>query len=306
MMPMPNQDHLIKAVLLDLDETILHDEAATEAAFAATAALAAERAGVNPDQLIRAVLRESAQLWAEGPYPEWCHGIGTSEVEGLRSRFTGDHPYWQEMAAWGPGFRFASWQRALAACGIDDDDLARELDARFELERANTNPFIDGAQEALAELGKRFRLALVTNGIPDVQRTKVERTGLAELGDVLIVSGELGYGKPDPRIYEETVCQLNLRPDECIMVGDNFRRDVTGAQDVGIHGVWISIGRPVPESSVVPWLTVESLADLPGKLVRNDFRQFLMSGPGLHGLNLTRDQSPMRDLDWGGAKDGES
>jgi putative hydrolase of the HAD superfamily len=266
MREMPNQGSPIEAVLLDLDETILHDEAATEAAFAATAALAVERAGVNADRLIEAVLRESALLWAKGPYPEWCHGIGTSEVEGLRSRFEGDHPYWKEMASWGPGFRFASWQRALAACGIDNDDLARELDARFEMERASTNPFIDGAEEALVELGKRFRLALVTNGIPDVQRSKVERTGLAELGDVLIISGELGYGKPDRRVYEETVRQLDLSPDECIMVGDNLRRDVAGAQDAGIRGVWISIGRPLPDPSVTPWLTIASLAELPARI----------------------------------------
>ena len=303
---MPHQDRPIKAVLLDLDETILHDEAATEAAFAATTALAAARTRVEPGQVIEAVLRESALLWAEGPYPEWCHGIGTSEVEGLRSRFTGNHPYWQEMATWGPGFRFGSWQRALAACGVEDDDLARELDARFELERANTNPFIDGAEEALVELGKRFRLALVTNGIPDVQRTKVERTGLAELGDVLIISGELGYGKPDRRVYEETLRHLDLSPDECIMVGDNFRRDVAGAEDAGIRSVWISIGRPLPDSSVAPWLTVESLAELPGKLVGNDSRQSLTSDPDLQGLDLTRDQSPLRDLDRAGDRNGES
>lgn len=263
---MPNQDHPIKAVLLDLDETILHDEAATEAAFAATAALAAERARVDPRQLIEAVLRESALLWAEGPHPEWCHGIGTSEVEGLRSRFLGDHPHWKEMATWGPGFRFGSWQRALAACSVDDDELARELDARFGQERAATNPFIDGAEEALAELGKRYRLALVTNGIPDVQRTKVERTGLAALCDVMIVSGELGYGKPDPRVYAETLRRLGVSADESIMVGDNFRRDVAGAQDAGIRGVWISIGRPSPDPSVTPWLIIESLAELPARL----------------------------------------
>ena len=62
MRQMPNQDGPIRAVLLDLDETILHDEAATEAAFTATAALATARAGVKADRLIEAVLRESALL----------------------------------------------------------------------------------------------------------------------------------------------------------------------------------------------------------------------------------------------------
>lgn len=256
----------ISAVLLDLDETILHDDAATEAAFTATAALAADRAGIDPLQLIEAVLRESATIWAEGPHPDWCHGIGTSEVEGLRARFEGEHAHWKAMHAWGPGFRRTSWQRGLAACGVDDQELAAELDDRFGHERAATNPYINGAEEALRILGTRYKLAMVTNGIPDVQRTKVERTGLADLFDVVIVSGELGFGKPDPRIYAETARQLGVPMDECIMVGDNFRRDVAGAQDAGIRGVWISIGRPSPDPTVTPWLTIESLAELPALL----------------------------------------
>lgn len=263
---MPDQNAPIRAILLDLDETILLDEAATEAAFAATANVAAERASVDPEQLVAAVLRESAALWKAGPHPEWCYGIGTSEVEGLRARFDGEHPHWREMHAWGPGFRLESWRRALASCGIEDDELARELDTRFRQERAATNPFIDGAETALRELGKHYRLAMVTNGIPDVQRIKVERAGLDKLFDVVIISGELGFGKPDSRIYEVTASRLGVTQSECIMVGDNFRRDVIGAQDAGMRGVWISIGRPSPDPAQVPWLVIESLAELPDRL----------------------------------------
>ncbi|HWV35053.1 MAG TPA: HAD family hydrolase [Thermomicrobiales bacterium] len=256
----------IAAVLLDLDDTILHDDQATQAAFAATAEVAREQAGVDPNELIAAVLRESAALWAEGPHPEWTHGIGTDEVEGLRSRFAGEHPHWVAMREWGPAFRHESWRRALASCGVEDDGLASELDARFDAERAATNPLIEGAEEALGELRKHYRLAMVTNGIPDVQRTKIERASLAEYFELLIVSGELGYGKPEARIYEETARQLGVAPEACIMVGDNFRRDVVGAQEAGIRGVWISMGRPMPESPVTPWLTVTSLAELPDRL----------------------------------------
>lgn len=256
----------IEAVLLDLDDTILHDDEATAAAFAATAEIARERAGVDADHLIAAVMRESAALWAEGPYPEWAHGIGTSEVEGLRARFEGEHPHWVAMREWGPRFRRESWTRALAACGVDDAALARELDVRFDEERSAANPFIMGAEEALHELRRHYRLAMVTNGIPDVQRTKIERASLAEYFDLLIVSGELGYGKPDARIYEETARRLGVSPAACIMVGDNFRRDVLGAQEAGIRGVWISIGRDQPASDVSPWMTIVSLAELPARL----------------------------------------
>jgi putative hydrolase of the HAD superfamily len=256
----------ITTVLLDLDDTILLDDLATETAFEATARHAEEAAGVDPERLIGEVRRISAQIWEEGPFPNWLDGIGTSEIEGLRARFEGDDPHWGTMREWGPGFRFTSWQRALAACDRDNDDLARELDARFERERGAANPFIAGADEALAELGSRFRLGIVTNGIPDVQRTKLVNTGLTDRFETIIVSGELGIGKPDPRIYQAALDGIGATAGETIMVGDNFRRDVTGAQDAGIRGVWISIGRPSPDPSVTPFLTVESLADLPALL----------------------------------------
>jgi putative hydrolase of the HAD superfamily len=256
----------VTTVLLDLDETILLDDAATDVAFEATSRHAEEVAGVDPERLIGEVRRISAEIWEAGPFPEWLDGIGTSEIEGLRARFEGADPHWGTMREWGPGFRFASWQRALAACDVHDDELARELDARFECERGRTNPFIAGADEALAELGSRFRLGIVTNGIPDVQRTKLVNADLTDRFGVIIVSGELGIGKPDPRIYQAALDGIGATAAETIMVGDNFRRDVTGAQETGIRGVWISIGRPSPDPSVEPFLVVETLADLPGLL----------------------------------------
>lgn len=256
----------ITTVLLDLDDTILLDDAATDVAFEATTRYAEEASGVDPERLEHEVRRIAAAVWETGPFPDWLDGIGTSELEGLRARFEGDDPHWAEMREWGPGFRHASWRDALAACGVEDDDLARALDARFEQERAATNPFIPGAEAALASLGERFRLGLVTNGIPDVQWTKLERTGLADRFDLVTISGELGCGKPDPRIYAVTLEGIGARPEEAIMVGDNFRRDVTAAQDAGIRGVWIAAGRPSPDSSVTPFLTIDTLAELPALL----------------------------------------
>lgn len=253
----------LTTILLDLDETILLDHQANHVAFEATTRFAEERAGVDPERLTHEVRRIAASIWEAGPFPEWLDGIGTSEIEGLRSRFEGDDPHWAEMREWGPAFRHASWWDALAACGVEDEDLARELDARFERERAATNPFISGAEEALAALGVRFRLGMVTNGIPDVQRTKIDATGLADLFDVVTISGELGCGKPDPRIYAVTLEAIGARPEETIMVGDNFRRDVAAAQDAGIRGVWISAGMPSPDPSVTPFLTIDTLAELP-------------------------------------------
>ncbi|HWV36610.1 MAG TPA: HAD family hydrolase [Thermomicrobiales bacterium] len=253
----------VTAILLDLDETILFDDAATDAAFAATAAHAARLASVDPERLISAVRARADDLWDAGPDPAWCHDLGTSSVEGLRSRFPGDDPRMAALRTWGPGFRRQSWQQGLQACGIEDDRLAEQLDERFAHERLHTNPFIPGAEQALRELASRFRLALVTNGLIDVQRDKVIMADIGDLFEAVVVSGELGYGKPTPAIYHHTLDLMGIAPEQAMMVGDNIRRDVGGAQAVGIKGVWIGDGVPPAELGITPDITIRTLAELP-------------------------------------------
>lgn len=255
----------ITTVLLDLDETILSDDGATEAALMQTALHAQTVADIDPHEMIEALRSKAAKRWRKGPFPEWLDGIGTSEIEGLRAQFKGDDKHWAKMRKWGPDFRRASWKKALESLGVEDRDLALSLDMMFERERAETNPWLPGAQEAMDWLGERYKLGLVTNGIPDVQRTKINATGLVERFAAIVVSGEIGVGKPDRGIYHYAVQMLGAQPENTIMVGDNFRRDVLGAQAFGIRGVWLSLGRDQPEGGE-PWLVVESLAELPAAL----------------------------------------
>lgn len=256
---------MITTVLLDLDDTILQDSPATLTAFQAVAAHAASVAGINPEALIANIREHSDQLWADGPFPDWLDDIGTGPREGLRARFEGDDPHWAAMREWGPTFRRQSWMNALESLGVGDAALAAELDAMFERERAITNPWCPGGEEALKQLAANYRLGMVTNGIPDVQRTKINNTGIERYFDAIVISGELAIGKPEPAIYQHALDLLNAKPAETIMVGDSFPRDVLGAQEFGLRAVWISMGRSRP-AGCDPWQTIESLAELPARL----------------------------------------
>lgn len=256
---------MITTVLLDLDDTILSDDIATETAFDAVAIHASSSADVEPAALIAAIREQSRRIWQQGPFPDWLDGIGTSEIEGLRARFDGEHPNWATMREWGPGFRSASWEMALKSLGIEDTTLAAELDEMFERERAAANPWCLGGEEALAWLAANYKLGMVTNGIPDVQRTKIDATDIAPMFDAIVVSGELGIGKPQPEIYQHALDLLGSTAEETIMVGDSFARDVLGSQAFGLRAAWISMGREQPEPGD-PWRIIESLAELPDVL----------------------------------------
>lgn len=256
---------MITTVLLDLDDTILSDDLATDRAFKATSKHAASKVGIDQQALIAAIHASSRKIWQAGPFPDWLHGIGTSEIEGLRARFDGDDQHWGTMRGWGPNFRHQSWMNALESLGVGDSNLAAELDAMFERERAITNPWCSGGEEALKRLASRYRLGMVTNGIPDVQRTKINNTGIEKYFDAIVISGELAVGKPEPAIYQHALDLLDASVEETIMVGDSFSRDVLGSQAFGMRAVWISMGRQQPENGD-PWMTVETLAELPDLL----------------------------------------
>lgn len=255
---------MITTVLLDLDDTILSDDIATDQAFAATTNWAASKVDLNPGDLESAIRHTSRQMWETGPFPDWLDEIGTSEIEGLRARFEGDDPHWATMREFGPVFRRRSWILALKSLGVGDDALAAELDERFERERASANPWCPGGEAALQALASTYRLGMVTNGIPDVQRTKINATGIEKYFDAIVVSGELAIGKPRPEIYQHALDLLGATKEETIMVGDSFARDVLGSQAFGMRAVWISMGRPQPEGD--PWRVVKGLYELPGLL----------------------------------------
>lgn len=142
---------------------------------------------------------------------------------------------------------------------------AREYAALYmKLHNERIRP-MDGAIEALdimKSLG--LRLAVVTNGIADTQREKLERFRLTERFEHIFIDTEIGYSKPDPRIFEYALDKMNLNAEDVWMIGDNIRWDVGGPQAIGITGVWINTKQVViPENyEIVPELHCDSLLEV--------------------------------------------
>jgi FMN phosphatase YigB (HAD superfamily) len=63
----------------------------------------------------------------------------------------------------------------------------------------------------------------------------------------VVVSGEVGIGKPDPAVFAYAIDRLGASPRDTVMVGDSWERDVLGALGAGLSAVWVSGGRSVPE-----------------------------------------------------------
>jgi len=134
------------------------------------------------------------------------------------------------------------------------NDLQDELLCLFE-----------GAYEALNTLKDlNMRMAIITNGNSLQQRGKLERFKLNHFFEMVLVDTEVGFSKPDKRIFELALQKLSLQADEVWMVGDNLVWDIQGAGQLGIYSVWNDFKQEgLPEnSSIVPNKIIYSISEL--------------------------------------------
>jgi putative hydrolase of the HAD superfamily len=229
----------VRAVLFDLDDTLLDYTGAVEACWTAACAHGTQ-AGVDPAALADAVHATRRWFWGD---PE-RHARERTNM--LRA--------WTKIAA-----------HALESLDAPSPELAAVIADDFATRRERGAVLFDDARPCLDALrGRGLPLGLVTNGDAGMQRAKLARHALEHDFDVVVIEGEFGTGKPDPRVYRHALAELGVAAAETIMVGDNFEWDVAGALAVGIRGIYIDrAGKGLPAGTTVrPTRVIETLAHL--------------------------------------------
>ncbi|MBO7743290.1 HAD family hydrolase [Paenibacillus sp. MWE-103] len=122
---------------------------------------------------------------------------------------------------------------------------------------------MDGAREVLARARAKYRTGLITNGKASTQYGKLDRLGIRDAFDLILVSEEAGAKKPDPRLFAMAADGLGLRAGECLFVGDHPANDVEGAARFGMATVWMRLGRSWPDGMAAePGRTIDRLGEL--------------------------------------------
>jgi len=242
----------VRAVLLDLDDTLIEEVAHARSQLRLTADLLD---GVDPDTWDDVVIDSARALWYASPYYPEFRQLGFASWEGLWATFEGVHPRLEGLASWSGDYRRLAWRSALRAGGGDThgtdahvDALVDALSARYVEGQRSGHPELPGAVELVQRLAAAVPVAVVTNGPPDIQRLKIEQLGIGPLLSAVVISGETGIGKPDPAAYGRALEILGVAPEHAVMVGDSWQRDVEGALGAGMRAVWISHGHPAPAS----------------------------------------------------------
>jgi HAD superfamily hydrolase (TIGR01549 family) len=234
----------VRAVVLDLDDTLIVEAAHAREQLRRTADLVP---GLDRDTWDEVVIASARSVWqASEHYPDFVE-LGFASWEGLWATFEGVHPRLEGLAGWAGSYRREAWRSALLAVG-EDPGAADVLAARYVEGQRAGHPVLPGAVELVRRLSAVVPVAVLTNGPPDIQRLKIDQSGVGSFLSAVVISGEIGVGKPDPAAFGRALELLDVAPEHAVMVGDSWERDVAGALATGMRAVWISDGRRAPES----------------------------------------------------------
>ena len=254
-----------RAVIFDLDDTLIWDERISRQALMETAARGAGSHHLDIGRLAAAAKRAGDELWREHAPVERCDALGIVAFEGMWGHFHGEGDYVNHLREWTPKFRREIWEHALREQGIEDQGLAEDLGDYFAQRRRELQDHLPGAEHVLRELQSAgVRIGLLTNGAASLQREKIETSGLGMYFDAAVVSGEIGTGKPEPEIFHHLLERLGVAPGEALMVGNSLARDIMGGKRAGLHTCWLALeGEEEPVGLVEPDFTIRSLGELP-------------------------------------------
>lgn len=95
-----------------------------------------------------------------------------------------------------------------------------------------------GVKEVLTDLKNRFKLAAVSDGQSAWAISELRMAGLGEFFPGATVSGDFGFRKPDKRMFEAALADLELLPEETVLVGNDLFRDIYGGNEMGMKTVF--------------------------------------------------------------------
>lgn len=253
-----------KGLLIDFDDTLVPYDDASDAVMGS---LCMELSGLlqtEPEKVKSTLLNHAEAVMSSMP------------VGGVAAEYFGDlipFPYYAHellsdnkspFDTLAPGleeFRVATWSATCESLGAGAHFDAEELAGRLVAETSALRVPYEESTATLQRFSGSLGIAILTNGRPEVQLAKVERSGLDVYLDH-VVPGAIHGSKPHPRAFEAALGLLGCEPYEAAMVGDNIRTDVGGAQKLGIFSVWLNRNGRTNETDIIPDAEIQDLGQL--------------------------------------------
>lgn len=99
--------------------------------------------------------------------------------------------------------------------------------------------FIDGAIKVSCRLSKTHRIAITTNGIKNVQYSRLKLSGLDKYFEHIFISDEIGYSKPQKEYFDHVISAMDIKDlNKVIIIGDSLTSDIKGGNNAGMATCW--------------------------------------------------------------------
>jgi putative hydrolase of the HAD superfamily len=119
-------------------------------------------------------------------------------------------------------------------------------------------------QETLDQLRSHYHMAVVSDAQSAYAVPELRAVGLLHYFNPIIVSGDYGYRKPDPRLFQKALDALQVRPEQALFFGNDLFHDIFGAQQVGMKAIFISNNQGYTSSqTITPDYTICRFAESP-------------------------------------------
>lgn len=217
---------MLKAVFLDMDETLCDTSGANYQALLTMQTLA--------QQIYPAI---DSAAFAQ----EYLTGIYRDYPEKYQARL---EPIENEKS-----FRLKLVTLILEELGVDSPSAktVEQLQECFDQYREQVFDFFPGIKDWLIRLRKNYKLIVITNGPEFSQVSKIKSVSLNDYVDAIIIGGQEPEQKPASSIFQKAMRMAQCQANECIHIGDSLVADIKGAENAGIKSIWIQGQQSEPQ-----------------------------------------------------------
>lgn len=136
--------------------------------------------------------------------------------------------------------RYIRFEDTLHYFEIYDKGLGATIGQKYVEISPKKKNLIEGTREILDYLSPKYQLHIITNGFEEVQEIKLRESELTPYFDSITCSEEVHAKKPDPKIFHHAMKKHNAKPEESVMIGDDFHADIIGANQVNMHSIYFN------------------------------------------------------------------
>lgn len=140
--------------------------------------------------------------------------------------------------------RYGRLKDTFAAMSISyPDEIIHTLSIDYITYLSSFNHLLEGGFEMLAYLQTKYKLHIITNGFSEVQHKKLTNANIISYFTTITSSEEAGVKKPHPDIFKLSLKKAGAKPQNSVMIGDNYEADILGAADYGLHTIYFDYYR---------------------------------------------------------------